>query len=207
VRAYLGAAYGSFDSAERLARSVLAPASDPEMRARAAITLGSILRQTGRHAEACKIEKDALRRASDKESVAHLRVGLAADFAGLGDLGAVDRHLGRGWSDRRLGWRVAVRLRWVRCERELLAEQPGRAAAWARRALTISRRADAVRHEAKSLLFLGAASAEVAYRATAAERAKALAETDTSLRRARAIAARIGALPIERAAGDLLDRR
>ena len=207
VRSYLFAAEGSFARAERLARSALAAAADPALEARAAVTLGSILRQTARHAEARDVETRALRHVSDEEYRAHLRIGLAADHVGLADLRGADRQLGRVAVRRDLGWRVAVRLRWVRCERELLAGEPARAVAWARRARAISRSAGAMRHEAKSLLFVGAAAMEAAVGASGARRRKALEEADRSLRRARSVAARIGARPIERVAGELLRRR
>lgn len=195
LRAYLLTATGSFARAESAARSVLGRTRDPILFARAAITLGSVLRQTDRHGEARPIEATALRATLPKDLRAHLHIGLAADAVGLGRLAAVDRELGRAASMRSREWRARVRLLWVRCERELLAGRPAHAARHARAALAAAERADARRHVAKSLLFLGAAAA-----------ASDPSASDRALRRARASAARIGARPIERVAGELLGR-
>ncbi|MGH2727067.1 MAG: hypothetical protein ACRDKS_08835, partial [Actinomycetota bacterium] len=72
LRAYLRTATGSFARAESAARTVLARTADPRLRARSAITLGSVLRQTGRHAEARRIEAGALRGTLISELRAHL---------------------------------------------------------------------------------------------------------------------------------------
>ena len=204
LRAYLLAATGDFGRAERAARRVLAETDDPATESRAAATLGSILRQTGRHARARTIESAALRRAPTRELRAHLLIGLAADAVGLGDLAAVDRGLERAVAERSRGWRVTVRLRWVRCERELLAGHPAAAARWARSALAAAEKAGAQRHIAKSLLFLGAASQAAAVGDSGARGRRAQLEATRSLRRARSIATKIGAPPIERVARDLL---
>ncbi|MEX2554756.1 MAG: hypothetical protein WEB06_03885 [Actinomycetota bacterium] len=204
LRAYLLAATGELGRAERAARRVLAETNDPAIEARAAATLGSILRQTGRHAQARTIESSALRRATSRELRAHLLIGLAADSVGLGDLAAVDRALRRAVAERARGWRVAVRLRWVRCERELLAGHPAAAARWARSALAAAEKTGARRHIAKSLLFLGAASRAISLSDGGVRARLARLEAGRSLRRARSIASRIGARPIERVAGELL---
>ena len=204
LRAYLLAATGKFGRAERAVRGALEDANDPEIEARSAVTLGSILRQTGRHAQARTIESAALRRATTRELRAHLLIGLAADAVGLGDLAAVDRGLARVVAERARGWRVNVRLRWVRCERELLAGRPAAAARWARSALAAAEKAGAQRHIAKSLLFLGAATRALALGESGARARRAGLEAGRSLRRARSIASRIGARPVERVARDLL---
>lgn len=204
LRAYLLAATGEFGRAERAARRALEHAQDPDLGARAAATLGSILRQTERHAQARSIESAALRRAPTRELRTHLLIGLAADAVGLGDLAAVDLALARAGAEGGKGWRIAVRLRWVRCERELLAGRPAAAARWARSALAASEKAGAQRHVAKSLLFLGAASRAEALGATGASARRARLEAGRALKRARSIATRIGARPIEHVAGDLL---
>jgi hypothetical protein len=204
LRAYLLAATGEFGRAERAARRVLAETNDPAIEARAAATLGSILRQTGRHAQARTIESAVLRRATTRELRAHLLIGLAADAVGLGDLAGVDRALRRAVAERTREWRVTVRLRWVRCERELLAGHPAAAARWARSALTAAEKAGARRHIAKSLLFLGAASRAVLLTDSGVRARRARLEATRSLRRARSIASRIGAGPIERVARELL---
>ncbi|MGH2794688.1 MAG: hypothetical protein ACRDKG_10340 [Actinomycetota bacterium] len=202
IRAYLWAAAGRFGIAERAARTVFERTSDPSLRARAAVTLGSVLRQTRRHAEARHIEAAAVRRTPTPALRAHLHVGLAADAVGLGDLRAVDRELGRAAASRTRDRRVAIRIRWVRCERELLAGRPDRAAGWARAALTLSRRAGARRHAAKSLLFLGAAELEIARRSAGSS----ARDARRKLREARDVADRIGAEPIARVARELLGR-
>jgi hypothetical protein len=204
LRAYLLAATGELGRAERAARRVLAETNDPAIEAHAAATLGSILRQTGRHAQARTIESAALRRAATRELRAHLLIGLAADSVGIGDLAGVDRALRRAAAERARGWRVAVRLRWVRCERELLAGHPAAAARWARSALAAAENAGARRHIAKSLLFLGAASRAVSLAEGEGRARRARLEAGRSLRRARSIASRIGARPIERVARELL---
>jgi len=204
LRAYLLAATGAFGRAERAARRVLEETRNRETEARAAVTLGSILRQTGRHGEARSIESAALRRTRTPELRAHLLIGLAADAVGLGDLAAVDRALRRAVAERYRGWRVTVRLRWVRCERELLAGRPAAAVRWARSALAASEKVGAQRHIAKSLLFLGAASRSVSLATGGTRGRRARLEAGRSLRRARSIASRIGARPIEHVAGDLL---
>ena len=204
LRSYVHAARGDFIAAERGARAVLRRATDPALRARAAVTLGSILRQTDRHSDAASIESAAVRSAPTAVLRAHLLVGLAADAVGKGDRRAVDRALSRASALRTRDPRVAIRLRWVRCERELLAGRPARAGRWARAAEALSRRVGARRHVAKSLLFLGAAQLELARRSEGAARVDRSTAARTSLREARDIAARIGARPVARVAGELL---
>ena len=135
---------------------------------------------------------------------AHLFVGLAADAVGMGDLGAVDRALDRAHALRTRDPRVAIRLRWVRCERELLAGRPEHAARWARSAEAMSRRIGARRHVAKSLLFFGAAQLELARRSDGAEAARSKTAARRALREAADVAARIGARPVAHAARELL---
>jgi hypothetical protein len=202
VRAYILTAAGDFRRAEAIARPLLS-VDDAEVTSRAAATLGSVLRQTGRHAEARTVERSAIRRAPTAELRGHLRIGLVADAVGLGRLPAVDRALAQIGSVR--GWRARVRLEWVRCERELLAGRAGLAAGHARRAHRLAAKAGARRHEAKSLLFLGVA---LRREATGLEGAPALAaarEAERSLRRARAAAERLGAAPLAGVATALLE--
>jgi len=197
IGAYLAAARGHFSFAERATRALIADGGlEPELHARVAATLGSVLRQTGRHADARVVESAALARRPRGAARAHLLIGLVADAVGVGDLAAVDRGLRRVGSRPPGGWRVRVRLRWVRCERELLARRPATAATHALRAYEVADAARAKRHVAKSLLFYGAALRE-AGEITPARRA---------LGRSRSIAARVGAEPIERVAGHLLAR-
>lgn len=205
LRAYLAAAHGDFAVAETLARRVLHETQrEPILVARAAVTLASVLRQTGRHAAARDVEATALRRARRAEDRAHLLIGLAADGVGLGDLAAVDAALRRVPSSAR-HWRVRVRLRWVRCERELLAGRPSAAVGHARAAAVIAEREKAVRHAAKSHLFLGAALLDAARRRP--HDARLDREARRSLRRASALATRAGARPVADVAAELLARR
>ena len=154
------------------------------------------------------MERAALNRAPSAALRAHLWIGLAADAVGLGELSEVDDALRAVGSRPAGGWRAAVRARWVRCERDLLAGDPVAAAAHARRALAIATRAKARRHIAKSHLFLGvalfaAAAFERGGRRAAPRRSKARG----SLRRARTLARAIGAEPIAAVAERLLAER
>lgn len=207
LRAYLAAAAGNFRVAERSCRALVQGRSvDPIVRGRAAVTLGSVLRQTGRHAEARCIESGALATVATEELRRHLWIGLAADAVGLGDLPAVDAALATVASSRAGGWRAAVRSRWVRCERELLAGRPSHAVRDARSAVGTARRAGAQRHVAKSLLFLGVALNEVAAARNGSSGPGTAREAGRALRAARSLAGRIGARPIAEVAGELLGR-
>lgn len=196
MRAYIACALGDFARAEALCRS-LARAGDAAVRARAAITLGAVRRQTGRHALGRRADKAALRAAPDAATRAHALIGLAADAVGLWDAAGCADALARAASEAPRGdWRLRVRLEWVRAELALLTGRPRRAAAHARHALDRSRRAAARRHESKSLLFLAAAlrtAGDPAWPAAA--------------RRAFAVARGIGARPVAEAAAALLRER
>jgi hypothetical protein len=152
--AYIACARGALSDAVRACRR-LAGSPDPLIRARAAATAGSALRQSRRYGLARQVESAALRTAPPSERV-HLLIGLAADAVGEGDEAGCARLLRR--AVRALpprAWRARVRLDWVRCEHALLTGDPEGAARFARASLVRSRRAGARRHEAKSLLFLG----------------------------------------------------
>jgi len=197
IGAYITASRGDFAKAEWAVRSLLrSRRTEVDLRARAAATLGSVLRQTGRHAEAASVERAAIVRGVAPAGRTHLLIGLVADAVGLADLRAVDRALKQVGPRPAGGWRARVRLAWVCCERELLAGRPEAAAAHARRGLAAAEKAGAKRHAAKSFLFLGAAL-------TGAGEA---AEARRALRRAHRIASRIGAAPIAAVAGEMLGR-
>lgn len=200
--AYVACATGDLSAAERIA-GPLARVRDPEIRARAAITLASALRQRGRHARARVHDRRALDAAGSaagrvsRELRAHALISLAADAVGLGDASRCARILRAAAAAAPRGdWRVAVRLGWVRAEHALLRERPREAVAHARRALERSRRTGAARHEAKSLLFLGASL-----------QAAGEAGARPALRRAGALARRTRARAIAAVAEDLLSRR
>ena len=204
LRAYGASARGDFSKAERLTRRILRSSRAPvPLKARAAVTLGSVLRQRDRHAEARIVEGAALRRTRGEEFRAHLLIGLAADAVGLGRLREVDTNLGRVPRAGR-DWRVRVRLAWVRCERELLAGRPAAAVRHARAAAALATRHRAVRHQAKSYLFLGAALLDEVERFP--RRAALTREARRALRRAQTLAEGAGARPIATVAGDLLAR-
>ena len=95
LRAYVASARGRFADAERTLTSLRARSSDREIRAKAVVTLGSVLRQTDRHALARTVERDGLTDAPTEELRAHLSIGLAADAVGLGELAEVDAMLKR----------------------------------------------------------------------------------------------------------------
>lgn len=195
MRAYVAAARGAFADAERRATSLLGASDDTAMRA--ALTLGSVYRQTDRHALARPLDERVLAGSSDPEMRAHARISLAADAVGLGDAAACARHLGAAERLVPTGaWRARVRLDWVRCERALMVDDAAAAVAHARGGLSRSRRARARRHEAKSLLFLGVAL-RVAGRRGA----------DDALTGARDIARSVGARPIARVATAMLGSR
>jgi tetratricopeptide (TPR) repeat protein len=194
LTAYLLAARGAFSDAEAALTPLARAARDPALRARAAITLGSVLRQTGRHDFAGRVDERALRLAPDASLRAHALIGLAADAVGLGDQRACGERLTRAARTAQpRDWRVLVRLDWVRAERALLVGRPREAAARARAALARSRRAGARRHEAKSLLFLG-----VALRQAGSPGAR------RRLEEAMRLARRLGAAPIASVARGLL---
>jgi hypothetical protein len=134
------------------------------------------------------------------DAVFDARLGLAADAVGL--------H--RGTDARRLlreaaavlpdgSWRHRVRLGWVTTEVALLDGDPASAAATARRAVEESEAAQAPRHVAKSLLFLGA-SLLGELRGTGGR----ADEAAVALRRAATLATGLGALPLEWVARALL---
>lgn len=154
LTAYVLCAEGAFERA--LAIAMPLARSTSKVRARAAVTAGSALRQLRRYDEARAVELAALRNAHARSDRAHLLIGLAADAVGTGDARTCARRLKE--AERALparDWRARVRLDWVRCEHALLTGNPRAAAGFARTALRRALRARALRHAAKSLLFLG----------------------------------------------------
>jgi len=195
LRAYVAAARGDFQAAERLAEPLARGARDVGIRVSASLTLGSVLRQTGRHRRARAHDLRAARLATTSSARAHALIGLAADAVGVGDAGTCAGRLAEAAGVVPRGdWRARVRLDWVRAEHALLVNRPRAAARAAARALSRSRAAGARRHEAKSSLFLGAALA------TAGDDG-----ARRPLRDAERLAARLGAVPIARVARELLD--
>ena len=170
--------------------------AEPRFASLAASTAASIYRQLGRHTDAEELDLRALAvlRQADgaADAVFDARLGLAADAVGL--------H--RGTDARRLlrdaaaalpadSWRARVRFDWVATEVALLDGDPAGAVDTARRAVSQSEAAQAPRHVAKSLLFLGASLiAELQATGGRADEAAAV------LRRAVALADGVEARPL-----------
>jgi tetratricopeptide (TPR) repeat protein len=175
----------------------------PQLASLAASTAASIYRQLGRHAEAGELDRRALRLADQaaervpggglvEEARFDARLGLAADAVGLHHGDDARRLLAEAAAVVPAGsWRHRVRLDWVTVEVALLDGDPATAVATARRAVTTSETAQAPRHVAKSLLFLGA-SLLGELRATGGRADEAAGV----LRRAVALAEGLGALPL-----------
>lgn len=196
VRAYVAAARGQLRRAEQIAEPLARAATDRSVRHAACITLGSSLRQQGRHREASAWDRRALNLARTRSERAHALVGLAADAVGQFDVETCATRLSEAVdAAARTDLRVQIRIDWVRTEHALLTRRPSIAARAAGRALDRSRRARLRRHEAKSLLFLGVALAE-------ARHPRAIA----TLERAGVLAERIGARAIERVARSVARR-
>lgn len=170
----------------------------------AASTVASLHRQLGDHLTARSRDAAALAAAAPLgeagvEAVLDALLGLAADAVGLGERGEAEAGLARAEEavTRRHtpGWRPTVRLGWVRAEVALLSDQPGLAIQRATEALRTSEQAQAPRHVAKSLLFLGVAQASVPPTADTPARASA-ASAAVTLRRAASLAENLAATPL-----------
>lgn len=125
----------------------------------ASVTIASIYRQVGEHHRAEDFDQWArILGAEDVEVDFEAKLGLTADAIGMGNLKLAKQRLrGAANVDRKtLGWRSEVRLNWVSCELSLLDSNPKRAIEFASLAVSEARSANAPRHIAKSLLFLGA---------------------------------------------------
>jgi tetratricopeptide (TPR) repeat protein len=187
VLAYIAAARGDFAAARALALPLARGARSRTVRVASALTLGSVLRQTGNHRAALPFDRAALASAQTDAERAHALIGLAADAIGLGQAAVCARRLAEGAEVAPKGeWRAQVRLDWVRTEHALAVGRPREALLPARRALRRARREKALRHVAKSHLFLGVALAE------AGEQRAADREMNAALRGARAC----GAAPV-----------
>lgn len=182
---------GDFDQAEPSLR-VLADGSPPVGLA-ASLTLASLLRQTGRHAEARAFDERALEGARSDAERADALIGLAADAVGMAQEARCADLLERAARAAPLDdLRVLIRLNWVRCEHALLRGRAREAAGFARVAVQECRAYGSRRHAAKSMLFLGAALRLAGDR----EAAHWLAEAER-------VATEIGARPIAEAAAGL----
>lgn len=198
VRAYVASSRGEFNRARALAAPLATSARARPIRVAAAITLASVLRQTGRHARAETWDRAALDRARTDSERAHALVGLAADAIGRGRVSACEARLAQADALGVTGdWRVQVRIDWVRVERALTMGRPRDGMRAGRRAVLLARRADARRHVAKSRLFYGVALADAGF-ATAARR-----ELTAASRGARAC----GAQQVARVARGVLEQK
>ncbi|HEY0484865.1 MAG TPA: tetratricopeptide repeat protein [Mycobacteriales bacterium] len=172
----------------------------PRYASLAASTAASIYRQLGRHTDAERLDNAALPLTDAPDAVFDAQLGLAADAVGL-HRGTDARRLLRGAAAvlPEGSWRHRVRLGWVTTEVALLDGDPVAAVAEARRSVADSEAAQAPRHVAKSLLFLGASL--VGELQGAGGRAD---EAAAALRRAATLAEGLGALPLEWVARALL---
>ena len=168
VRAYVASSRGEFTTARALCEPLAASARSRQVRVAAAITLASVLRQTSRHAAAERWDRVALEQARADVERAHALIGLAADAIGRGRVSACEARLAEaGAFGLEEDWRVHVRLDWVRVERALTIGRARDGLAPGRSAVRRSRKADALRHVAKSRLFYGVALADAGFAAAA----------------------------------------
>ena len=187
VMAYIAACRGDFIEARALVEPLATGARARAIRVASGLTLGSVLRQTGKHRAALPFDRAALASARTDAERAHALIGLAADAIGVGRAAVCGRRLAEAAAVAPIeDWRAQVRLDWVRTEHALATGRPNEALMPARRALRRARAEKARRHVAKSQLFLGVALAESG-KQHAAER-----ELNAALRGARAC----GAAPI-----------
>ncbi|MFC4124825.1 hypothetical protein [Nocardia rhizosphaerae] len=150
--------------------------TDPALRALAASTTGSLLRQLGGHATAAGFDGRAASialgatGAGRAEALADAFTGLAADALGTGRLALAQRLLGRveplltDAPDR-----CVVRWHWVRAETALACGADDAALADAERAVDLAAALASVRHQVKSALLVAAATAAAGDRARSAE--------------------------------------
>jgi hypothetical protein len=195
-------ATGRYEAAERAlepwlpARAAVGEAG--RFRSLAASAYASGLRQRGRYDDAAGYDGLALAAAGDDpECRSDALVGLTADAIGRADAaGAADR-LAELDKLPDVGWRAAVRRQWVSCELALLTDRRSDAVAAGRAALRHAEWAQAPRHIAKSLLFLGVSVREVA-RGGGVD-AIFFAAVGI-LRRGERVAASVGAVPLQKVA-------
>jgi len=196
VQAYVASSRGRFDRALELAVPLARSARAREARVAASITVASALRQTGKHARAEAWDRAALEGARTDVEKGHALIGLAADAIGRGRIVACRRRLAAA-TDLERDWRAQVRLDWVRVELALTSGRAAHGLEAAKRAVALSREADALRHVAKSRLFYGVALADAGF----TERSHR--ELSSALRGARAC----GAARVAHVAHDVLSQK
>ena len=163
----------------------------------ASSTIASVHRQLGRHAVARDADLTAQSLAGPTgEGAFDAQLGLAADAVGLDDevaarthAAAAERLIPAGAAD---WWRQRVRLGWVQADLALLAGRAVDAAQVAQLSVDRAEEAQAPRHVAKSLLYLGIAQVTVAH-TEGGPRLSLAAET---LRRAAILAESLGTVPL-----------
>jgi tetratricopeptide (TPR) repeat protein len=154
-------------------------------------TVGSLLRQLGRHDDAALRDARALALAGAEplDPVAFdAHLGLAADAVGGGDAEAATDGLTIAEAileQHPEWWRQRVRHGWVVAEVALLRERPDVAVSATTASLAIAEESGAPRHVAKSLLFLGVALLQTG-----------AADAVDHLRRAASLAESLGAAPL-----------
>lgn len=123
-----------------------------EIEGLASAAIASGLRQLGEHGQA--LHYDSLACAGTGSAQVDGRIGLAADFVGLGQ--SVRAATALAEARQALdGWRDRVRYHWVNAEIALLTDETRTAISYAEAATEDA--VDSPRHLAKSLLFLGVA--------------------------------------------------
>ncbi|TML79152.1 MAG: hypothetical protein E6G04_06525 [Actinobacteria bacterium] len=168
VRAYVASSRGEFARARALAAPLAELAHARAVRVAAGITLGSVLRQTARHARAEAWDQWALDQARTDAERAHALIGLAADAIGRHRVSSCDARLAEADAiGVAADWRAQVRLDWVRVERALTIGRPRDGLRPGKRGVRIARGADARRHVAKSRLFYGVALVDAGFLAAA----------------------------------------
>lgn len=123
-------------------------------------TMGSVYRQQQAYAKARQCDEWALA-GCDTTTRFDALIGLAADSVGDGEADNAEEFWAASHDVSDDEWRQVVRLAWVEAEIALLRSDAERAAHVSSAAAELSARANAPRHQAKSLLFAGVALADL----------------------------------------------
>ena len=123
-------------------------------------TSASHRRQIGATAEAARLDGEALRCATDTESIADALVGLAADAIASGDAEQAGAWHADASQPAETGWRTLTRWHWVGAERALLVGDQATATEHARVALAVCT-GKSPRHEAKSRIISAAVTGRI----------------------------------------------
>lgn len=123
-------------------------------------TRASYRRQIGATTEAARLDGEALRCATDTESIADALVGLAADAIASGDAEQAAAWHADASQPAGTGWRTLTRWHWVGSERALLVGDQATATEHAQAALAVCT-GQSPRHEAKSRIISAAVTGRV----------------------------------------------